>query len=385
MDQTRTRWIDRQVWRRQRRGVCREFSRSLGAETAAIEGKDTRLLVIPHDGPRVRGWHALGGNWFYEIYASAVDRLGADRVGYVDIPLGVGPQRWIALVLDEIRSQGATHVLFQMERDPDKSDAWNWDAFVTILRKSGNVTPVAVHYDLHFGWIQEKLRRLHRLHPGLVSVGLADPPMPSIAKDPQSVGPVTMPVSPETVAGFAKIRQEAARHEAVSFLGALYDERVPLLNQIKQQRLELLVNPHHETVSVDYLGSRTNQPNYQNYLRGLASTDFTINFARSSSGDSVQYKTRIIETALLGTFIITDDSTWAPKLLPPESLVVVDDYWRVESAVEEFRRVGDLEGRRQLLVAKGESLARNHFWGEVERSLNAAGRPALGINVEARE
>ena len=371
MDQTRTRWIDRQVWRRQRRGACRKFSRSLGTEIAAVEGKDTRLLVIPHDGPRVRGWHPLGGNWFYEIYASAVDRLGTDRVGYADIPFGVGPEEWIASVLHEIRDQGATHVLFQMERDPDKSDTWNWDAFVTLLRKSGNVTPVAVHYDLHFGWIQEKLRRLHRLHPGLVSVGLADPPIPAIAKDPQSVGPVTMPVSPATIAGFAEIRQAAARQDAISFLGALYDDRVPLLNEIKQQRLELLVNPHHETVSVDYLGSRTNQPNYENYLRGLACTDFTINFARSSSGDSIQYKTRVIETALLGTFLITDDVVWTPRLFPQDLVLCVDSFADIPRALDGFLAQGSLEERRERLIAEGERLAADHFWDETDRALSA--------------
>jgi len=339
-----------------------------------VDGRGARLLVIPHDGPRVRGWHPLGGNWFYEIYASAVDRLGIDHVGYVDIPLGVGPEQWIASVFDEMRSQEATHVMFQMERDPDKSDSWNWDAFVTLLRDSGNVTPVAVHYDLHFGWIQEKLRRLHRLHPGLVSIGLADPPIPAIAKDPQSVGPVTMPVSLATRARFAEIREAATRQDAISFLGALYDERVPLLNEIKQQRLELLVNPHHETASVDYLGSRTNQPNYENYLRGIASTDFTINFARSSSGDSVQYKTRVIETALLGTFLITDDTEWTPKLFSEDLVLCVDSFLDIPRALEDFRAKGSIEERRKRLVIDGEKLATEHFWNETDRALRASHR-----------
>lgn len=375
MDQTRTRWLDRQVWRRQRRGICRDFAKSLAVDDTTMVGNDARLLIVPHDGPRVRGWHPVGGNWFYEIYASAVDRLGSDRVGYVDIPLGVGPELWIALVLEEIRAQGATHVIFQMERDPDKSDAWNWDALVTLLRRSGNVTPIAVHYDLHFGWIQEKLRRLHRLHPGLMSVGLADPPMAEIAKDPQSVGPVTMPVSLATIAGFTEIRQAAERRDSISFLGALYDDRVPLINDLKRQRPNLLVNPHHETESVDYLGSRTNQPNYENYLRGLASTEFTINFARSSSGEALQYKTRVIETALLGTFLITDDIEWTPKLFPDDLVLCVDSFSDISGALDSFRNLGPVKERRERLIALGERLATDHFWHEVDRALlNVHGR-----------
>ena len=383
MDQSKTQFADRLYWKHQRRRATRSQLRLL--KPRGIERQqpgESRLLVIPHDGPLTDPWTPLGGNIFFEIQQSASEHLGRDRVRVVSIPRSMPSEQWLQMVVDEIVRFEPTHVLGQVERDPNKLNEWNWDVFATWLRNIDEVTFVAVYYDLSFGWIQERIKRLHKVLPTMVSLGLGDPPLVSLPVTSQSRGPVTMPISEASLREIDLIRDSCSRSEGLSFLGALYDDRIPILASVEASGMDVAVNPHHEQHSSDYLTSRENKSNYSDYMRGLASSTFTLNFAQASSGPDTQYKTRVVESAVLGTFLVTDDTKWAPRLLSPELMVVVKDFCDIAPAMERFLQ-GDLDARRRQLVKEGKSLAKHHFWGQIEDSLVGIQRPRLGVNVEA--
>ena len=385
MDQTKTRFFDRQVWRYQRRRATAAHLRSLEKPAFAdLDSSESRLLIIPHDGPHLDSWKPFGGNWFFEIHQSAVDFLGHQRVRVVSIPPFMPVQGWVQRVFDEITTFKPTHIIGQIERDPNKSVDWNWDVFAEGLLKAPGATFIAVHYDLHFAWIQERLKRLHSILPEMVSMGLADPPMIRIPRGSRGIGPVTMPISEISLGQAGGLRSSTTRSEDLSFLGALYDNRLPILRDLEDAGLRVNVNPHHAKVADDYLGSRENKSDYLGYMRGIAACSFTLNFARASSGSDVQYKTRVVESAVLGTFLVTDDSKWAPNLLSPDLVVVVDDFRDAGTAVRDFQRLDGLQARRDALIEKGKFLARYHFWGELERALRSMGKLPLGTDAEAR-
>ena len=385
MDQTKTRFLDRQVWRYERRRVTAMHLRSLKKPAFGnFDSHESRLLVIPHDGPHMDSWKPFGGNWFFEIQQSAVEHLGPQRVRVVNIPPFMPVRDWTQRVFDEIATFKPTHVIGQIERDPNKSADWNWDVLARGLAEAPGVTFIAVHYDLHFAWIQERLKRLHDLLPEMVSLGLADPPMIRIPRSSRSIGPVTMPISEITLSQADEIRLATKRSEDLSFLGALYENRVPILRNLEDAGLRVLVNPHHDKVASDYLGSRENKSGYYRYMQGIAACNFTINFARASSGSDIQYKTRVVESAVLGTFLVTDDSKWAPKILSPDLLVVVNDFRDASRALEDFQRLPDLEARRDALLERGKYLARYHFWSQLESALRSMKKASLGIDAKTQ-
>jgi hypothetical protein len=197
------------------------------------------------------------------------------------------------------------------------------------------------------------------------------------------VGPVTMPVSRQSLELLnEKLQGVTATHD-VSFIGALYPYRVQLIEQLRSLGIDVSVNPHRSDATRDFTESRSNQPNWLTYMAGLASSRMTINFSRSSAGEFEQLKTRVIEATLAGTFLLTDDRSSTNRFFVPEQeygffadiaqLPSVIAHWLAEDAMREQGRI-----RARL---KAQEIAQHDFWRGVAAGLRRRGLPELSAQV----
>jgi hypothetical protein len=197
----------------------------------------------------------------------------------------------------------------------------------------------------------------------------------------KEVGPVNMPVSQESLTLLREHLAGLTPLHDVSFIGALYPYRVEMINQLRKLGIDITVNPHRPDTTTDFVSSRTNQPTWLDYMSGLAQSRMTINFSRSSAGDFEQLKTRVIEAALAGTLLLTDDADRTRLFFTNNSeygyIENIDDLPRVlRSWLADPERLNQarVEARR-----KAFGIASNNFWDSIELGLVRRSLPGLGI------
>lgn len=380
------RWLDRATWTRRRRKETRIQLRRLrdsiarldAARTEPRSAGDVHLVVIPHDGPDTGLWHPANGNHFFEVHASAVELLGSDRVTLVDIVCGEDATTWQAAVLDRIAETRATHVIAQIERDPNKTTDWSWDVIASALAGHWDGVFVGQMYDAGFQWLRVRAQRLAGILDKLVLADLCEPMTGYAVPGRPEIGPMTLPLSRESVSRIDAYVAGATKVHDVTFVGALYEYRVELLDRLTAAGFHVAVNPHRSDSARTDEESRANQPSYLDYMRALAESELTINFARASSGPRWQYKIRPQEAALVGCLCLTDDVDRTSRFFAP------GDYAYFESVDTLSDIVGELlVDRTALQSAQARARARAHelavvdYWGRIDDGLRRRGLPVI--------
>ena len=141
----------------------------------------------------------------------------------------------------------------------------------------------------------------------------------------------------------------------------------------------MAVNPHRSDDASDFESSRRDLPGYLDYMAGLHSSRMTINFSQSSAGPVQQLKTRVIESTLVGTLLLTDDVDrtdrfWrqgeeyvhfpSPESLPEIILGLLADPDRVSVMAASAQR-------------RARALAPTSFWEGVDSGLRRRRLPGV--------
>lgn len=350
--------------------------RSFAAAPRIPSTAPAHLVLVAHDGPDTGLWAPALGNISFETYQSAVEILGHDRVTLAAVENGEPRESWIPQLLDLIRSSGATHVLGQIERDPNKTTDWNWDVVAAILGKHWSGTFIAQTYDAGFEWLRMRGQRIAALAPRSLFVDLGETMNGYAVPNRVEVGPVTMPISRESLAIIDERVASTSKQYDVSFIGALYDYRVDLLRHLDETGFAVVVNPqaHAPDVSRD----AASRPTYLDYLAALAASELTINFARASSGPRWHYKTRIVEAAVAGCISLTDDVDRTDRFVPPDQYA---HFASVEALADVVReRLADrtaLRAAQARARTRGHELATLDYWGRIDDGLRRRELPAL--------
>jgi hypothetical protein len=164
----------------------------------------------------------------------------------------------------------------------------------------------------------------------------------------------------------------------VSFIGALYDYRVDLINALRADGFDVVVNPHRPDTTTDYLESRTNQPTYLDYMAGLAQSELTINFSLASGGPHEQYKIRVQEASLVGTLCLTDDKERTRLFFEPDEYRFFESIASLEEVVAST--LGDSEKlslNQEAAKSRAHMLAERDFWGKINETLILRGLRSL--------
>lgn len=354
-----------------------------GYHPAAFQDRPAHVVVVPIEGPQFPDWKAGTRNFYYEAYQSAREQLGTAAVSVLDVAPGEPPDRWIPRLHDLLHDSRATHVITHIEHDPGSPDTWHWDVAWNRIAASWDGVLLGVMFDSAFDLVTMKARRLARMSPNFVAIDICMPAEGVLVRGREEVGPVTMPVSGQSL---ELLRQRIAgvpvAHD-LSFIGALYPYRVQLIEGLRAQGVDVTVNPHRADETRDFAASRANQPQWLDYMAGLAASKMTVNFSRSSAGGFEQLKTRVIEATLAGTWLLTDDRDRTRRYLTPDveygfypstkELPAVIDRWLADDAA---RIAG-----AQAAQVRAEDIATSDFWAGIDAGLRSRGLPVTGIGV----
>jgi len=92
------------------------------------------------------------------------------------------------------------------------------------------------------------------------------------------------------------------RKSGLTFFGTIYGYRELELDNLLKMNINIITNPHKSSSKI---------PSYENYLKQFIFFNSTLNFLRNSRHNISQLKSRILEAAIFGCFVVTDeDELW---------------------------------------------------------------------------
>lgn len=348
------------------------------ATRPSFSERPRHVVIAPLAGPSTAEWGPANGNYFYEVYRTAVEKFGPDAVSVFDID-PKAPRGWAEGLSAHLHKTQATHLISHLERDPGDQDEWTWDVAWSRIAGQWDGVFVGVTFDSGFPLIRMKARRLARISPAFVCLDICVPMDGRLVKGRPEVGPVPLVQSQQTQDLLNARLAQTEKTTDVSFIGALYPYRVELIETLRSAGADVAVNPHRQDTTMDLASSRKDQPSWLNYMAGLASSRMTLNFSLASSGEDEQLKWRVMEATLAGTVLLTDDQVRTAEFFVPgeefDQFTSPQDLQAVASSwLADPDRLVAAQERAQV---KARDLARNEFWSRIARTLAARSLPNL--------
>lgn len=374
--------LDEHVWQVRRWQTVRNEGRYLENLARTLQklprsGAPVHAVIVPHLGPNAASYKVAGLNYFFEIQQSLREILGDESVTVVGVHSDDPPESWHQRVLQALIDTNATHLITQIETDPNKPDEWTWDVIADALSQGWKGTWIGVMWDAAFPWLQLKARRLGRIFDGLLITDFCQPMTGTARPRRLEAGPVTMPLSQATVDAITAATSDISKRYNVTFIGALYDYRVNLLEQLKSLGIDVVTNPHRQDSPQNYDESRANQPSFLDYMRGLAASETTINFSLASGGPIEQYKIRIQEAAMVGCLPVTDDRERTRMFFAPDEYGYFSSVEDLGSSLDRLLSDrGRLARMQERAQARALELATVDFWGRVSDASRQRGLQA---------
>ncbi len=380
--------VDARAFRRARKAerlrltVAGEYEKRLAGFSSLVEGHsvhETHIVVVPMEGPSYENWMPAGGNFFYEIAQSAREYAGADKVTIFEVLENESVADWHEHLIRFLINEKATHLVAQIETDPNPPNQATWDVLWAQLSTRWGGVFLGVLFDSAFRMITLSAREIAQFSDRFVIVDICMPMDNSMKRGRPEVGPVNMPISNESLAALDAAIGEVDQIHDVSFIGALYPYRVEMIEALRAHGVDVAVNPHRADVTRDFHESRTNQPTYVDYMRGLAQSKMTINFSVSSSLNGQQLKTRILEGSSMGCLVLTDDVDRSDRFwVPGDEVGYFTDPSEVPALVESYLADPERLARAQAAgKARARSINVTSFWGGIDAGLAARGLPQL--------
>lgn len=338
------------------------------------------VVVVPQEGRDFGTFRPGTRNFYFEAWRSLAGLKGEGVVSVFEVKQGEQPSLWHERLVRYAREVDATHVIAHIESDPGSEGAsWTWDLAWAHLERNWDGVLLGVMFDSAFEWISAKARMLARISPRFMVVDICMPMTGSIVRGRREVGPVNMPISQESLALVEEVRKGASKVWDVSFAGVMYPYREKLVDDLREMGVSLTVNPHRRDRAAKDAESRVNQPSWLSYMGGLASSHMTLNFSQSSAGNFEQLKTRVLESTLVGSLLLTDDIDRTKR------------FWKPNEEYIPFRSVEDLPAiissllidkprLRQISEAgrlRALDIAPIGFWSEIEEGLKRRRLPTI--------
>ncbi|MEC8648778.1 MAG: glycosyltransferase [Actinomycetota bacterium] len=335
---------------------------------------------MPQEGPDFDSWAPGRWNFYFEVWQTAIERLGADRVSFLDVARGESWESWVPRLVALAHETEATHIITHIESDPgSESSTWHWDVAWAELLRSWDGVLLGVMFDSAYFWIRAQSRRLARMSPRFVVVDICMPMDGSMRRGRPEVGPVNMPVCATSLELVRDRCSSIQKMWDVSFIGVLYPYRVDALEELRRRGVKVAVNPHRNDNATDYRSTKVDQPAWLDYMAALAASRLTINFSQSNAGPVQQLKTRVIEGMLAGTVVVTDDVDRTSRFFSPG---VDYRYFRDLDALPDvisqaLAEPGILAESAAAVRPRAESLANRGFWDAIDVGLRRRSLPSV--------
>jgi hypothetical protein len=333
--------------------------------------KCPRLLVIlPPMKESMSEFGPGAGNYFYEIFQSAQERYGSENVAPHFICRETAWEDECRKISKRITLENFSHMLFYLESKESTSNLWRWDILGSELVK-GKSRVIAIGfltdgtYELH----QLLCSRFQELYYNSIFLQIDVTPSDKYVKNGRLFGPTFLPISQESIQyirDYLNCSKDTKSFE-LSFIGKIYGYRKKIIRELNKSGVNVSVNPHRSANS-------DCNPSYLEYMNALSSSKYTINFAKANGTSQMQLKSRMLESALVGTVPLTDDNGLSELVLP-----VGIPYIRFSNP-SEILNITELtmgsfnnEAIEKLQVSEAmetiDRFASNHFWECLEQGL----------------
>jgi hypothetical protein len=329
-----------------------------------LEGEDEGLTNESYLKPRIAVvipyWEKdsgvpLSGEFFSELHLSAIEIFGKENVKSIANLM----DDWIESCVNQVLAFGSTHLLIYVEQDPVKSKWWSLDVFFFNLRSRGWVGKIVlIAYDSVWDSTKFRIDAITKLIDN-VTVVCIDRSFPRTDRaGVKYLGPVVLPFSSCSVEQVSAIRRRYQPEMYVpTFFGSQYEYRKKLLSKISVNREDaILINPQGHNAT------------YHEYLSSLRRYGCTIDFSRASARRVKQFKCRIIESALVGSVIITDNPKGASSILPELSIL---NFWSASTLLRRTQNVSRIErawskNNSDEILSGVIDKAKYSFWRELD-------------------
>jgi len=350
----------------------------LGASTEKGSGSPRLLIIIPPIRESLTEFGPGAGNYFYEIFRSAQDRYGEQNVAFYEISPDKPLDQECRAVAEQLTQHHFSHVLFYIESYEMKSNLWRWDILGSELdNRKSKVAAIGFLTDGTYELHQLQCSRFQEVYSDSIFLQIDIVPSGKYVAKGRLFGPTFLPISRESI---SRIRSylnvaEGAESYGLSFIGKIYGYRQVIIRKLSKSGVFASINPHRPENSAS-------DPSYLDYMYALSRSRFTINFARANGTSQMQLKSRMLESALVGTVPLTDDNGLSELVLPkeipylkftrPTEILNIVELSQVTSHDLPARTPSTSEGMKII-----EGIAANHFWETIEGGLLHAGLRAL--------
>ena len=179
----------------------------------------------------VPGWKSIE---FKEIYSSACEYLGADRVIKLEIDKNESYLRQVRTAFDQVRP---SHYVYDPRTGSPKWHVGLAQAMrISLMCQLRGIVPVALLTDFSDRYFRA-LSAIVTANRGVVITFLSAKAGSPIFPHRRLVGPCLMPLSKASLASLDTLRdtQPALSSRKASFVGALYEPRTAVLRSIEEQ------------------------------------------------------------------------------------------------------------------------------------------------------
>jgi hypothetical protein len=347
------------------------------AKTTQSRGQEFSVLfVIPQDEHGADRWLPGIGNYPFELFESAKEALGPNRVHQVLVPHDEPAREWHDRVITAARESGATHIFGRTDHEPNGLDhLWSWDVFVKRLRRDWPGVFLALSYDSAYPYVSMHLDRLTRLHDRTMPVVLDRPISEAIRPHRPAAGPLFLPLSTASMQVLDAAIADIEPQYDLTFIGNVsgYPYRADLLAELKDAGLDVVVNPQS--------GGTDNRPGFESYARALKTSRITLNFSRCNGEPITQLKTRLLEGSLFGAVVASDS-----PLYVQDYFVDGEEFISYSSPADLKKKISLLLGNDSALVEmrskarrKANQLRVTNLWQKVDQALEARGLARLPL------
>ena len=261
---------------------------------------DTLLVVVPSK--YQAGWECGQGNFFYEICQSAAERFPGMAISIFQVT--TNETEWKSRLKKFIESDKPDCIFVYAEIDPDDSGNWTWPELFLSIADQWSGKTVFLLFDSAYPIHRWRASKLAGIIGNATIASIDRKPRPSLKKGIRHLGPIFLPISMQSIQLLnqqivSKVQQENLGPINISFIGKMYPYRKRIFDQLEHRGLTVELNPHRNYLEPD---------SYLSFLTALHLSTFTINLSLAGGVKIKQLKCRVLETAIFGNVLITDEN-----------------------------------------------------------------------------
>ena len=307
------------------------------------------LIIVPSESSK--DWEFAHGNWFFELYQSALDFFPEHEVEVFFI--SKSKSLWTTELYRKLLKEPQVSILTFIESS-SRNNLYgiNFELLIEIRKvwqgilmglMFDSVWPDALNHAYLMSWMDS----------GVLVVAIDRNISSGLPKNCAHVGPLFLPISRGSIKKLQENIIPSPKSLKLSFVGKVYPTREHIISAITSSL------PALEVLST----SSKNQSDYVSYMKSLSSSKYTLNLARANAQSIFQLKCRVLEAALMKTTIVTDEKRYIQKYFHREVFVYFKNPSQIEDLINKFDE--NRESKQQIAKRLAETIAPTNFWEQI--------------------